>query len=434
MKKELELFLCGLDLGTTAIKGVIIDQNGTIIAEGTKNNSMIVLGNDRFEINPEEQYRMVCSLIKELAEKTPGKIAALSMAVASGNLLFTDADGKPLTNIISWMDRRAAQDPPKVLSHLTSTEVRQITGWSCLDSFPLAQLAWFQENKPELYNKASRYCMNSDWLLFRLTGKWQMDYSTATTSHLQDQRTFTYHKEYLKLLNIEEKNLSLLVPTARFVGTVISSAVEDTGLSESTKVVSGSFDHPSSARGANINEPGQLMLSCGTSWVGFFPEKDRQKIINLGLLCDPFLASEGGPWGAIFSVPYIGRMIDWYIDNLIALGNENKYEVFNHLASKAHPGAGGLKIDLRKEPVLLKASPENISRAVMENAAELLNEEIQRLLSKGIKFNHVIIVGGVSKSKIWIKIIEEITALKIEISSSYAGARGAAIVAGFGVK
>jgi len=428
-KRNEKQFLMGLDLGTTAIKGVVMDQDSNIIAKASKVTRFIEPEAGWFEIDPEEHYQDICAIIKELAAKATDKITALAMAVASGNSLLTDAGGKPLTNIINWMDQRAVQNPPQSLSNLSDQEVRQVTGWPCVNSFPLAQLAWLQKNQPEIYNSAGKYCMNSDWLLFRFTGQWLMDYSTATTSHLQEQTTYTYHKKFLDLLNIPEEKLSKLVPSACFAGNLTTQAIKDTGLSAKTGVVTGCFDHPSAARAVGVIEPGQLMLSCGTSWVGFFPETERQKIINLELLCDPFLAPDGGDWGAIFSVPYIGRTINWYVENIIAPDEENKYKVFDELAAKANPGADGLKIDLRETPVSINASRENISRAVMEGAAELLNERIKFLASNGINFNSAVMVGGPSKSPVWPKIVEEITGIKISVGSQYAGAKGAAILA-----
>ena len=428
-----EKLLIGLDLGTTAIKGVLMDQDGNIIGEASKNTRLIEPENGWFETDPEEHYRDVCAVIKELATNAPGEIKALAMAAASGNTLLINADGKPLCNIINWMDQRAAQNTPQTLTNLSVAEVLQVSGWPCNDSFPLGHLAWLQENRPELYRSADRYCMNSDWLLFRFTGQWLMDYSTAATSILQEETTYTYYQKFLNLLNIEENKLSKLVPSAYCAGNLNAQALADTGLSASTKIITGSFDHPAAARALGVCEPGQLMLSCGTSWVGFLPENDRQKIIDLELLCDPFLAPEGGAWGAIFSVPYIGRAIDWYIDNLIAPGEKNKYEIFNELAANASPGADGLKIDLRETPAPINASRENISRAVMEGAAVLLNEKLKTLAEKGIKFNSAVMVGGPSKSPIWPQVVEEITGIKLSVGSQHAGAKGAAIMAGTGV-
>lgn len=430
-EKKAEFFI-GLDLGTSAVKGICLDRRGRILAEASKNTRFISPHDDWFETDPEEHYRDICAIIKELATQAPGEIAALAMAAASGNSLLTDAEGKPLGNIINWMDRRAVQEPPKKLSGLSVAEVRQVTGWPCIDTFPLAQFAWRQEHEAELYRSAGRYCMNTDWILFRLCGKWLMDHSTATTSILQDQVKGVYCRKFLDILNIPEEKLSTLAPSACLAGKLTKQALADTGLSEATQVITGCFDHPAAARAVGVIEPGQLMLSCGTSWVGFFPARDRDKILELELLCDPFTVTENGSWGAIFSVPYIGRAVDWYVDNLIAPGEKNKYKIFDELAAQAEAGAGGLKIDLRQAPAPLAAERENISRAVMESAAELLNARIKTLAAGGMEFKHAVMVGGPSKSPIWPRIVEEITNIKVTTGSQHAGAKGAAIIAGTG--
>jgi sugar (pentulose or hexulose) kinase len=274
--------------------------------------------------------------------------------------------------------------------------------------------------------------MNTDWLLFRLTGNWVMDYSTATTFHLQDQCGQCWHQPFLKMLDIPAVKLSRLTGSGELAGNLTLQAAEDTGLSINTQVISGCFDHPAGARSAGVLEPGQLLLSCGTSWVGFFPELERQKIVDMELLCDPFLSNRGGPWGAIFSIPYIGRTIDAYIDNYIAPGETDKYRIFNESAAEARHGADGLKIDLREPPRRIEAERRNVSRAVMEGAAELLNEKLTCLKGCGMNFKKAVMTGGPSNSPVWPRIIAETTGLELSAGSCYAGAKGAALLAGIG--
>ncbi len=116
-------FFIGLDLGTSAIKGVLMDSCGGILAEATRSTDLLHPQKGWTELDPEKHYRNVCATICELVATSPGKIDALAMAAASGNTLLTDSKGAPLMNIISWMDRRAEQEVPKSLSGLTSSEV-----------------------------------------------------------------------------------------------------------------------------------------------------------------------------------------------------------------------------------------------------------------------------------------------------------------------
>ena len=150
------------------------------------------------------------------------------------------------------------------------------------------------------------------------------------------------------------------------------------------------------------------------------------------MLCDPFLSADGGPWGGIFSVPYIGRSIDWYIDNVIAPGEADKMRIFNESAAQAAPGAGGLMINLREPPRRLDAARTNVSRAVMEGAARLLNEKILAVRGHGFRYERAVMVGGPSNSPIWPKIVAEITGIEVAVGTRSAGACGAAMLAGWG--
>jgi xylulokinase len=150
------------------------------------------------------------------------------------------------------------------------------------------------------------------------------------------------------------------------------------------------------------------------------------------MLCDPFLSARGGPWGGMLSVPYIGRTIDWYIDNLIAPGESDRLGVFNDAAASASPGADGLEIDLREPPHEIDAGRANISRAVMEGAARLLHEKLLALGEHGMHFERAVMVGGPSASPLWTSIVAERLGLEVTVGGRSAGALGAAMLAGIG--
>lgn len=403
--------LIGLDLGTTTIKGVLTTLAGEIQGEAAADTVLRTPQLGWVELDPEQHFQAACGVIRELAESADEEVAALAIASAAGNTLLTDAEGRPLRPIISWMDRRSDG------IDMDARELAQITGWPCVDSFPLAHLSWLREHEPETFESAAHIGMATDWLIYRLTGQWCLDHSMATTFHLVDQVSRRYHQPLLDRLGIAESQLSPLVQT----GTCIGPLAVDLGLSSETQVVAGCFDHPSAARAARVTEPGQLLLSCGTSWVGFLPHPDRDRILEAGLLCDPFLAADGGPWAGMFSLPQIGRAIDWYI------GKIGGKETFNALADGAD--SAGLRIDLREPPEMPAANFASIARAVMEGAAHLLQEKILELKAQGMRFSQGVMVGGASRSPVWPGVVAEITGLDIRVAGRSAGARGAAMIA-----
>ena len=435
-------YLIGLDLGTSSLKGVLITTDGKIVTSEKVATTFIRPKEYIVEFSPEEYYTQFCELTKSLLAhiKDSDEIRAISMAAASGHTMLADKNMKPVGNVISWMDRRAKDEYKTALPDIES--VHKTVGWPPIPSFPLTQLTWLKKHCADRYNTAAYKILNITHLFHRLTGEFKIDPSTATTFYLQDQANRKYHKPYLDHLGIDEVNLPEIVPSSTKLGMVTESASKDTGLSTKTSVVLGSFDHPSAARGTGVFNKGDLLLSCGTSWVGFYPVEDRDLAISERMLIDPFLRPDG-PWGALFSLPQIGITIDWYIDNLIATDKNNKYDEFNSLSQKATPGASGLTIDLLdgiKDPDKLKEtlsgnhSRQEISRAVMESAAFEMKEKIEQLSIVGIAAKNITMVGGPSESPVWTQIIADITGLELRlISGQAAGAIGAAIMAGIGV-
>ena len=424
--------LMGLDIGSSAIKGIVIDAMGSTI-RAAQSGVHLVHGTDgRVELDPLVHLQDVYQVLHTLSDHLTRPIAAMAMSAASGNTLLCDHEGHPLTPIISWMDERVRTRLPRALDLLESAEVHRTTGWPQVDSFPLAHLAWLRESLPDLYGEAAHCCMSTDWILFHLTGNWVMDHSMATTFRLQNQEARSYHQPYLELLDLTNDRLSHLAPSGAVAGTVTAVGATRSRLPVGTPVFLGSFDHPSAARSAGVLIPGQLLLSCGTSWVGFFPEQDRNAILDAGLLCDPFLSDRGGPWGAMFSVPNIGQTIEWYVHNVVAPGADDPYRWFDEAAAAANPGANGLRIDMREKPHHVTGDSGSIARAVMEGAARLVNEHLKLLADKGITFSEAVMVGGPARSRTWPRIVQDTTGISIAVGSTHAGARGAALMAGIG--
>ncbi len=421
----------GLDLGTSALKGVLLAEGGRILRAAERRVTYDRPAPGYVETGAEAHWRDVVGLIRELTVAAPGRVRALAISGASGNTLLADAAGRPMTPIINWMDCRSKGRPPPSLRGLIPAEVRRVTGWPCVDTFPLAHLAWLRQHRPVQFDEAAHVCMNTDWLLHKLTGRWAMDPSTATTFHLQDQVRRRWHTPYLERLGLREEQLSRLTGSGVAVGFLTPQAAGETGLTTDTPAVTGAFDHPSAARAVGILEPGQLMLSCGTSWVGLLPCSDRDALIEADLLCDPFLRDVNGPWAGMFSVPAIGPVIDEYLERLIAPDTEGRarLERFDTLAAEAPAGARGLEIDLLAPPQPIEAEPALIARAVMEGAARALNRKLERLRDRGFVFKKAVLVGGPGRSPVWPGIIAEITALELTVASSHAGAKGAALLA-----
>ena len=422
----------GFDLGTTNIKAVLVDDSLSVLSATKREMNYIEPESGYKETDPEILMESIFDILKEFTSliKNKTKIKAVCFSGATGNTMLLDEANNPLTNIISWLDTRP------VKSLFTVEEVYPVTGWPAVEIFPLAHLSWWKENAKEIYEKAQRIVMNNDFITFRLTGNFALDYSTATTSHLYNQLDKCWHKPFLDKLEIKEEQLSKLLPTGTPIGNITKFAAEQTGLSEDVIVISGAFDHPTAARAVGIKEEGDLLLSCGTSWVGFFPTKDREKALKLKVLVDPYLSDETGHWGAIFSLPKLGIKIDNWINKLAEyykIPEKEKFDFFNCEAGKSKLSDNGLIINIEDEPsdeIFKTNSAVDVARIIMESVARKLKDEIDKINTGGITTKKIFMVGGPTNSDIWIKIISKITGLKINLGDGeYTGAIGAAKIA-----
>lgn len=434
--------IIGLDIGTSAMKCILISENGKIIAYAKEKNSLIYPSPGRIEFNADERYDQLCRLIKSVMQYQPkySKVTAVSLSGASGNSLLLNHDKKPVGNAISWQDGRAESSYPELLKPFSSEYIHSVCGWPKLGSFPLTCFSWIKANEPEKYSSAG-YCA-TDFIYFnyRLSGTWTIDASTATNFYLQEQAEMKYHQPFLDFLDIKKENLPEIVQSGEQIGSITDKASQETNLPEGTPVIAGAFDHPAAARGAGMIKVGDLLLSCGTSWVGFLPVDCRDKMLAEEMLIDPFLAPEG-PWGAMFSFKSTGTVLNRYIA-LLFPDSHDCYKKFDEAVLAYTPGANKPLFNLLQE----EHSPEKyisiiqkdfgipeISMAIMESMAKMMNEKIENLRIAGMDINHVTMVGGFSESKIWPRIIAGILRMPVKlIHGEFAGCLGAAILAGIG--
>jgi sugar (pentulose or hexulose) kinase len=411
----------GIDLGTSATKGVLLAADGRVLATARRPTELLRPRPGWVEFSATRCYEILCDVIRELAASVPagGSVRAIALSGATGNTLLLDKDGAPLGNAVNWMDTRAADDPRVDPPGIPPAEIYRAAGWPYFRGFPLVTLAWLRQNRPQEFGRAAIAGMNITYLFHRLCGRYGMDPSTATTFYLQDQEQRAWNQPLLDWLGLRPEQLPALLSSGSVLGRVTKSAAAETGLPAGAAVVLGAFDHPSAARGCGVLNPGELLLSCGTSWVGFYPVADRELALSQQMLVDPFLAP-AGPWGAMFSLPRVGEKVQAFVDATFAAEPTPaaRYRRFNEAAARAPAGSS--------DPC----------RALMEGIARQMREKMEKLAGAGLRARRIVMVGGPTESAIWTQILADELGVAIALpeSGAFAGALGAAILAGIGVR
>lgn len=427
----------GLDFGTSSIKGIVLSEKCELIAKegialdyGTETNPD---GTTYISLDPVTVYDRMCTLLHSFVEKLPAdcKITAMSFAQASGNTLLCNRCGNPIIKAYSWLNPTYIAEAAPILGPIDKEESRALSGWGFSGTFPMGHLAHIKTHNPEAFAKASKICMVGEYINHRLTGKWGLDRSTATPFFFAEQTTGKYHKEYLDAFGITEKMLPPIMNTGDVLGTITAKAAKETGLDEGTEIVLGSFDSPAAARGNDVLKEGQLMISCGTSWVAVFPVADRNKLLKFKALVDPFQEQINGTWMGLLSLAKTSLYVDEIVKKYISDSEDRPY-LYDAAAEAAKPGADGLRINplTDSEKDFSGWSKENIARATMEGTVYALKALLKPLEDDGIRFTSAVMAGGPSNSKIWTKITSEILGIPVTAKyKAFSGAAGAAKIA-----
>lgn len=415
-------YYIGVDSGTSAFKAVLLSHAGETIASAEVAVELLKDGS-KVEMSATAYRDAFFEAVRKVAAGHSEDVKAIAVSGAAGSTLYLDANGNP-SPIISWTDTRTKGAKLPELEELTSDEIRQVTGWPCVDSFPLAHIAWLRENKPTELEKASWIGLCTDYLVYCLCGRHVMDLSTATTMHLVDQVQRKYHDDYIRRLGLRSDQLSELVTTGTIIAQILPETAKLCNVSPKTMVIAGSFDHPAAARGCGVHHEGEMLLSCGTSWVAFFPVNSREWIVSHKLLCDPFESHLGGSYGAMFSIACLGQTVDCYVRKLIAPEANEPYAVFNRFAEEC--GDTDDIIDMKAPlPANAPMPPKRLARAVMNGTAKLFADSVRKL-EMPHPITKVFLAGGPAKSSVWPDIIRKYTGFNLEVTDSLTGARGAA--------
>lgn len=431
-------YLVGLDIGTSSVKGVLMTTEGEIRAKAHESFLYDRLPNGGLEVKADNFLNSCLKAVKTLVDAAEGEtVCGICASSASGNLVVMDKDMKPATAVINWQDKRVTTEAHEVLGDWDNDAVYRKIGWPFGGKgMPLAQLCYIKKHQPEILENAGMVCMSTEFVYHALTGKWGISGSAATPFYLVDQVTGKYIPEFLEKLGIDESILPPVMKSGEILGYTTEEIAERVGIPAGIPVILGTFDHPSAARGVGVLEEGQLLLSCGTSWVGFFPVKSRDKIARAKTLIDPFLSDNGGCWATMVSVSSLSARISLYVTRYID-SSKNAFKMFGELAAKSSFGAGGLTINPQDEPDderILKYPKEHIARAIMEGTVTLLKAKLDVLKAHGITADNAIMVGGPSENPMWLTVIREICGIEAKvIHGEVAGAVGAAVLAGIGV-
>ena len=440
-------YVIGVDLGTSAVKLLLVNQSGKVVQEVSKSYPLIQEKTGYSEQDPQVWVDQTAAGLSELLTDYSGDLADIEGISFSGQmhgLVLLDENNEVLRHAILWNDTRTTAQCKQIYDVVGEERLLEITQNPALEGFTLPKILWVKEHEPELYKKAKKFVLPKDYLRYKLTGKIEMEYSDAAGTLLLDIGKQDWSTEICELLEIDPNLCPPLIHSHEEVGTITSEFSQASGLAETTRVFGGGADNACGAIGAGILEDGKTLCSIGTSGVVLSYEASNDK--DFGGQVHYF--NHGAP-NAFYTMGVTlaaGYSLTWFKETFAA--NESFEDLLADVGS-VPAGSNGLLFTpylvgertphadaaIRASFIGVDSSHErkDFTRAVLEGITFSLNESIDIFRQNGKVIDTIVSIGGGAKNEDWLQIQADIFDAKIvRLESEQGPGMGAAMLAAYG--
>lgn len=440
-------YVIGVDLGTSAVKILLVNQNGEVCKEISKSYPLIIEKSGYSEQNPEEWVEKTTAGLAELVEQFEGDVNDIEGMSFSGQmhgLVLLDNQHQVLRNAILWNDTRTTKQCQEIYETVGKQKLLEITKNPALEGFTLPKILWVKKQEPKIFEKASLFLLPKDYLRYRMTGNVHMEYSDAAGTLLLNVEKHEWSTEILDAFDLSSNLCPPLVESHAFVGTITAEYAKETGLSEGIKVFAGGADNACGAIGSGILSEGKTLCSIGTSGVVLSYE-ERNDLDFKGKV-HYFNHSEENAYYTMGVTLAAGYSLSWFKDTF---AKDEAFDQFLNGIENVPAGSNGLLFTpyivgertphadstIRGSFVGADAAHErqHFVRAVLEGITFSLNESIEIFRSSGKKIESIVSIGGGAKSDEWLQMQADIFNAKIEkLLSEQGPGMGAAMLAAYG--
>ena len=451
-------YVIGIDLGTSATKTILVNEQGETVASAEHSYPMYQPHNGWAEQDPHDWRNAVLDTLKAVVEKTGVKSEDVKGIGLSGQMhgsVLLDENGETIGNTILWCDQRSSAQVDEMLEALPMEKWLEISANPPLAAWTAAKILWIRENEPEKFKKCRHILLPKDYIRYVLTGVFATDVSDATGMQLLDVKNRCWSEEILDALKIDKNLLGKVYESQEVTGTLLPEIAEQCGLSKDTVVVAGGSDNACAGVGTGVVHEGQAFVTLGTSSVVYSHFDKYISIPEGGLhVC---CCAVPGCWHSMGGPMSAGLSVEWFKDkfcqDLIERAKEEGksfYSLLTELVEKIPVGSEKLiylpflmgERTPHMDPLYRGAflglntvhTQAHMLRAIMEGVVFCLADCNDLLKDQGIEITSLRACGGGSTSPVYRKMLADLFRCGIHTLANKEGgaAFGAAILAGVG--
>lgn len=432
-------YTLGLDIGTFESKGVIVDDQGRILAQAARPHQMTVPRPGWAEHDADRDWwGDFCFIVRQMLATShipPEEISAIATSAIGPCMLPVNAAGRPLMNAVLYgVDTRATDEIADLNATIGSDRILEVSGNALTSQAVGPKILWLIRNRPDLWARTARIHTSTTYLTYRLTGQEVIDhYTAANFAPLYDIARQDWTGELADFCPPER--LPRLMWSTEIAGHVTQSAARDTGLAPGTPVTCGTIDAAAEAVSVGTRGTGDMMLMYGSTVFVILLTPGR--LSDARLWQAPWLLP--GQHAAMAGLATSGTLTHWFRDHFAReLPRDSAFATLCAEAADRPAGANGLiclpYFSGERTPLHdpqargaffglnLTHTRGDMYRAVLEGIASATRHITDTFAEAGAPPARVLAVGGGTKNPVWMQATSDLTGLDQIVARTTTGA------------
>ena len=429
----------GLDFGTSSVKALLVDGGQRVVGSATAALGISRPAPGHSEQDPETWWAAMLDAVDALRRDHPSPLAAVRGIGLSGQMhgaVLLDGAGRVLRPAILWNDVRAEAECRALEAGWPA--LRQVTGNIAMPGFTAPKLLWVREHEPAVFARLRTVLLPKAYMRYRLTGELIEDMSDASGTLWLDLAARDWSDTALAATGLSRDAMPMLVEGNAPAGTLRPELAARWGMS-APLLAGGAGDNAAGAVGVSAIRPGDAFISLGTSGVLFActgqPRPYPQGAVHAFCHAVPRTWHQMGVtlsaaaslawWAGVTGMPEAALLAELGPPDAPSpalfvpyLGGERT----PHNDGSLRGAFTGLSHECGR-PAL--------TRAVLEGVAFSLRDCLDALRASGTRIDDAGVIGGGSRSSLWLHIIASALDLPLRVltAGEHAGAFGAARLA-----
>jgi len=442
----------GIDLGTSAVKCIVVNEDGNTLAKVRKTYPRIFGQPGYIEQDPKEWWAATRAAIAECLNALPTKaIAAISLSGHMSAPVLLDEKNDVIGNAILIADTRSKAET-KELRETLSAKFLNATGNAPIDAFAVSKLLWLKNNQPDLCERICKVVFPKDYIRLMLTGKVATDHTDAGNSLLYHFEKRVWNDELIKEVGLPREWFPSIEESTDVSGFVSEVTAKEMGLEVGTPVVCGAADMACSQIGSGAFAEDVIALTLSTSIQVVVPVPGILEDLTNKLTYHP--SADIGKMYAMSSIFSGGMSIDWLYKLLYKESNmtNEQYLELNQVMQERYSqaplndiiflpfltGSGSPWFDADDRGGFYGMSPdvqsEDLMLSVLEGIGCNVKDNIDVIKTATGKNKKIYLAGGGSMFAVWAEILANLLGQPIQVlAQKDVSSLGAVTLAGIGI-